>query len=37
MIKKVLIINGSLRIGGNTDTILASLTEGMKNTEITII
>jgi multimeric flavodoxin WrbA len=34
MIKKVLIINGSLRTGGNTDTVLASLIEGIKNTKI---
>ena len=34
MIKKVLIINGSLRTGGNTDTVLASLMEVIKNTKI---
>ena len=32
MAKKVLIINGSLRVRGNTDTLIANLVKGTKNT-----
>ena len=34
MAKKILIINGSLRINGNTDTLLANLINGTKDTNI---
>jgi predicted phosphohydrolase len=34
MIKKAIIINGSIRIRGNTDTIVASLIKGTNNTNI---
>lgn len=34
MTRKVLIINGSLRIGGNTDMLLSSLAQGMAKTKI---
>ena len=34
MIKKVLIINGSNRVGGNTDMLLANLISGIKSTDV---
>lgn len=37
MINKVVIINGSLRVHGNTDTLLANLLNGIKKTNITTI
>ncbi len=36
MAEKVLIINGSLRVRGNTDTLVTSLLEGAKNTGVTV-
>lgn len=35
MVKRVLVINGSLRVRGNTDTLTASLMEGVKSADIT--
>ena len=34
MAKKVLVINGSLRVRGNTDTLMANLLKGTENTDI---
>ena len=36
MDKKVLIINGSLRVRGNTDTLVANLLKGIKGTDVTV-
>jgi len=36
MSKKILVINGSLRARGNTDTLLASLVEGIKSTDAAV-
>jgi multimeric flavodoxin WrbA len=37
MVKKILIINGSLSVRGNTDTLIANLLNGTKNTNIIAI
>ncbi|UCE08113.1 MAG: flavodoxin family protein, partial [bacterium] len=36
MCKRIVIINGSLRVKGNTDAIIESLLEGAENTDILI-
>lgn len=36
MSKKIVVINGSLRVRGNTDTLLASLMDGIGGTNVTV-